>query len=222
MKNNIFRIIMWGMVVLSFPSCHGILGDIYDHPTEESDSPYGFIETNPEKHSGKIFIDVHSYTQWVYINFEDQEIYTKNIDKNTGKLTEAEPEIWDLAMHRYDSKTNNGSVLETSYSSLDALRNVGKLPEGKFIPDVMGKVTTDMSGMMDGVILYADSPINEELAKWLNVDTSQMPPIYTLSKKVYLLKTEEGKYAALYIPNYLNDEYDSGYLTIEYIYPLEF
>ena len=222
MKNNIFQIIMWGMIVLSFPSCHGILGDIYDNPKEESSSPYGFIETNPETHSGTIFIDTHLYTQWVYINFEDQEIYTTNIDKDTGKLIEEEPEIWDFAMHRYDGKTNGGSVMETSYTSLAALRNAGKLPNGKFVPDVQSKITTDMSGMMDGVILYADSSINEELAKWLKVDTSQMPPIYTLSKKVYVLKTKEGKYAALYIPNYLNDEYDSGYLTIEYIYPLEF
>ena len=222
MKNNIFRIIMWGMVILSFPSCHGILGDIYDTPTEESKSPYGFVETNPEKHSGKIFIDAHTYTQWIYVNLEDQEIYINNLDINTGKLIEEEPEIWDFAMHRYDGKTHGGAIMETSYSNLDELVNAGRLPAGKFVSDIPGKITVDMSGMMEGNILYSESSVNMELAKWLNVDTSQMPPIYTLSKKVYLLKTKEGKYAALYFPSFRNDASESGYLTIEYVYPLEF
>lgn len=208
--------------MLSFPSCHGILGDIYDEPSEESKLTYGFIETNPATHSGKIYIDVSSYTQWIYMNFEDQDIYINDIDKETGKLIGEEPKEWDFAMHRYDGKTRGGAIMETSFSSLDELVHSGKLPEGEFVSDILGKITVDMSNMMDGIIIYSESFINMEFAKWLDVNTNQMPPIYTLSKKVYILRTKEGKYAALYLPNFRNAASDSGFITIEYVYPLEF
>ena len=222
LKKSFFQIFMMGMIAISFPSCHGILDDIYDMPQEDAKKEVGFIETDSENHSGRIYIDATSYTQWTYIDFDHQEIFVTNIDKDKGAELEAQPQSWQLALHRYDAKTNVGSVLETQYNSLSELKNAGKLPEGTFVADIEGKVTTDMSGMMEGNILYADSPINMEIGKWLNVDTSEMPPIYTLSKKVYLLKTKEGKYAALYLSNYMNDALKKGFMTIDYIYPLEF
>ena len=54
------------------------------------------------------------------------------------------------------------------------------------------KVAIDMSGMMDGNIVYMESYYNEELSKWLNVDKSNMPPTYTLSNKVYMVKLKDG------------------------------
>ena len=210
------------MIAVSFPSCHGILDDIYDMPPAETDKEYGFIETHPETHSGTIYVDAHSYTQWVYIDFEGQEVYVTNIDKEKEQEIEPQPESWQFAIHRYDTKTNQGAVLETSYTSLSALQEAGKMPEGTFTADVQDKVTTDMSGMMDNNILYAPSPVNRVLSLWLDIDKSSMPPTYTLSKKVYLLKTKEGKFAALYLSNYMNEGFQKGYMTVDYIYPLEF
>lgn len=207
--------------MLSFPSCHGILGDIYDQPKEEK-IPNTFYNQDLQKHSGNIYIDAHEYDQWIYINLEDQEITPVRLDKQTGELLQPEPENWDFAMHRYDGKTNAGAVLETTYTSLDELLYSGKLPEGNFVSDVDSRIIVDMSKMVDGIVLEVDASINEEFGKWLDVNMDQMPPIYTLSKKVYLLRTKEGKYAALYIPDFRNEFTESGYLTFEYIYPLEF
>ena len=76
--------------------------------------------------------------------------------------------------------------------------------------------------MMNGVILYAPSWYNPELSKWLNVDTSTMPPVYTMSGRVYVLKTQDGKAAALQLNNYMNDSKVKGFMTIDYIYPVKF
>ena len=78
-----------------------------------------------------------------------------------------------------------------------------------------------MSGMMDGNIVYMESYYNEELSKWLNVDKSNMPPTYTLSNKVYMVKLKDGTYAAVRLTNYMNASGVKGFMTIDYIYPCE-
>lgn len=220
LRKILFQLLVMGMIAISFPSCHGILDDIYDEAEEKNE--FGFIRVDPESQSGTIYVDAHSYTQWTYIDFDGKEIYVTNIDKEKGKEIESQPEKWELALHRYDAKTNQGAVLETSYSSLSELKSAGKLPEGTFVADIQDKVAVDMSQMMDNNIIYAESPVNKEIGKWLNVDTSQMPPIYTLSNKVYLLKTKEGKYAALFLSNYMSNGFQKGFMTIDYLYPLEY
>ena len=220
LKNLFFRIFMMGMIVISFPSCHGIFDDIYDTPPTDNEPKYGFFEVDDATKSGKIYIDASSYTKWTYIDFETKTIHTEDIEKHTGDTTI--PEYWDLAIHRYDAKTNDGSVLSTTFSNLSELKASGSIPQGNYVSDEQSKITTDMSGMMEGNILYVDSPVNPELVKWLNVDTSSMPPIYTLAKNVYILKNKDGKFAAILFTNYMNDSNEKGFITIEYIYPLEF
>ena len=91
------------------------------------------------------------------------------------------------------------------------------------IPDIsMATLAAiDMSGMMDGNIVYMESYYNEELSKWLNVDKSNMPPTYTLSNKVYMVKLKDGTYAAVRLTNYMNASGVKGFMTIDYIYPFE-
>ena len=138
-------------------------------------------------------------------------------------LEQKEPEEWDIAVHRYDVKTNAGAVLETGFTGFSALRNADAMPEGAYVEDVWttAKIAIDMSGMMDGNIVYMESYYNEELSKWLNVDKSNMPPTYTLSNKVYMVKLKDGTYAAVRLTNYMNASGVKGFMTIDYIYPFE-
>ena len=210
-----------GVALLSLPSCNGMFAGIYDEPVEASE--FGFINVEPATSSGTIYIDAVSYTKWTYIDFETSSIDTTVIAED-GSETGEVMEGWDFAVHRYDTKTNNGSVIETEYTSLDDFMASGKLPDGEYVEDVWteDKITIDMSGMMQGIILYAPSYYNPELSKWLNVDTSTMPPIYTMSGKVYVLINSEGKAAAILLTNYMNDSKVKGYMTIDYVYPVEF
>ena len=105
-------------------------------------------------------------------------------------------------------------------SLISALRNADAMPEGAYVEDVWttAKIAIDMSGMMDGNIVYMESYYNEELSKWLNVDKSNMPPTYTLSNKVYMVKLKDGTYAAVRLTNYMNASGVKGFMTIDYFF----
>lgn len=214
-KRSLFLRSMLGVVIVLLSACNGIFEDIYDEPQDLQSNDYGFIKVDEATNSGTIYIDATQYTRWIYINFHTHQIDSVEITDDM-----VEPEAWDLAVHRYDAKTNKGSVQETNFTSLDALVASGTLPSGNFVADEPSKVTVDMSGMMDGVILYAESDVNPVLSAWLNVDTSTMPPIYTLSNKVYIVKLKDGTYAAVRLSNFMNDASVKGFMTIDYVYPL--
>lgn len=210
---------MLGMVLISFPACNGILSDIYDElPTEEK-KEFGFIVVNKESKSGTIYIDATKYTKWTYINFHTLTIDSLEIEENM-----VEPQNWDIAIHRYDAKTNEAFVLETGFSDLSAFKASGKMPEGTYLKDIWTekKIIVDISGMMEGKLGYAKSNYNAELSKWLFVDTSIMPPNYNPSGKVYVIKLKDNTVAAVRLMNFMNASKIKGYMTIDYIYPLEF
>ena len=99
------------------------------------------------------------------------------------------------------------------------------MPEAeKFVEDewTTNKIAIDMSGMMEGNIVYTDSYYNAALSSWLNVDTSTMPPIYTMSSQVYLLRLKDNTYAAIRFTNYTNAKGIKGYIDFNFSYPIEF
>lgn len=48
-----------------------------------------------------------------------------------------------------------------------------------------------------------------------------MPPVYTLSRKIYLLRLADGTHAALRLANFMNDSAVKGFMTIDYLYPVQ-
>lgn len=202
---------MTGAVAISLLSCEGIFSGIYDEADEDGEGGVG---------EGSIYADVTSYTQWVYVNFHDSVMSTAEIAED-GSFTD--PEEWDIALHRWDARTNGGAAMETEYTSLDELASSAQMPSGTYVEDIWTteQIVIDMSNMMSGILGYAESYYNPELSKWIDVDTSSMPPSYTLSGKVYMLALSDGTYVALQLSNYTNSSGVKGYLTIDYIYPFE-
>ncbi len=190
-------------------SCNGIFAWIYDVEQEEVEA--GITE-------GSIYACVTSYTQWICVNFRTQQLDTVAIASDG---TFEDPIDWDIALHRWDVRTNGGAALETSYTSLEDLQAATEFPSGDFVEDIWteSQIIIDMSGMMEGVLGYAPSYYNTELSKWMDVDTSGMPPSYTPSYKVYLLRLADETIVALRLANYTNANGVKGYLTIEYVYP---
>ncbi len=197
---------------LALPSCDGIYDSLDDMPT-------GVDEGNSFS-----YIDATEYTTWTYVSLADHSTITLEYDDTVNI-----PDGWAFALHRYDCKTNGGGALETGFTSLEDLEaSLGagsySVPEASaFVPDVDGEIAIDMSRMMSGDIGYADSGINVELGKWLDLDTSVMPPIYTPSGRVYLLRMNDGTVAALLFTGFSNPFYydAKGYISLDYIYPLE-
>ena len=186
-------------------ACNGILDGIYDQPDNENNT--GF------ENEGEIFIDATSYTQWVYIDFSERSTVTLGYDEDA-------PQNWDIAVHRYDVKTNGAKVVETNYSDFDQAITA-TIDEADLVSDIWttNQIVIDMSTMMDGYLGYTESSYNPELSKWLNVDTSTMPPIYTPSGKVYIVYLPDGTRAGVKLLNFMNDMQVKGYMTIQYMYP---
>ena len=214
------------VAAMSFTACNGMFDGLYDDEDAGEDigstSGYGFVSIDEEDNSGTIYVDVTSYLKWTLIDFHSLSIDSLYIDSETlaDPFDGTEPD-WDIAVHRWDARTNGASVLETGYTGFSVIQSLGEMPSGTYVEDVESSVTADMSGMMDGDIGYSECYVNEELSKWIDVDTSSMPPSYSLSNKVYLVKLTDGTYIALRLTDYMNASGTKGYLTIEYIYPFE-
>lgn len=217
MKPFFFKTGILGVIILSLSACNGILEGIYDEPIEK-ESEFGFIEISEGDKTGMVYINATSYTRWTYINF-----HTLTVDSMEIADDAEEPDDWDIAIHRYDAKTNGGAVIETGFTGFEALQASGKMPEGDYVQDewTTSQIIIDMSGMMQGNIKYAESYYNSELSKWLKVDTQNMPPSYYPSNKVYVVKLKDGTFVALRLKKYMNASGDKGYMMIEYLYPFE-
>ncbi len=204
---------MSGVAAVLLPSCNDVLGDLYDEPVATSE--YGFVEVCTDSEPGLIYINATDYATWTYIDFSDKTIDSLSVD-------DPAPTHWDFAVHRYDTKTDNARVIGTSLTDINQARTWKNTDNEQGVADIWttDKIVTDMSTMMDGYLSYADSYYNPELSEWLDVDTSTMPPIYTMSDKVYIILLSDGSRAAVKLVDFMNAAGVKGYMSIQYIYPL--
>lgn len=211
-RNAIFKYTIVLGATMSLSACNGIFESIYDAP----------IETKMEvKENSFSQVKTVEYTAWTYINLSERKVTTVQI----GDEYESEiPDNWDFAIHRYDIKTNGGAGYQTTYTSIDEFKATGKLPKAEdFVTDewTTDKIAIDMSGMMEGKIKYAASYRNSILSKWLDVNISTMPPVYTMSNQVFLIRLKDHTYAAIRFTNYMNARGIKGYIDFDFQYPLE-
>lgn len=206
------KLILAMLASLMFFSCNGILENIYDLPGTSENDKYGFILGDGSQ--GRIYIDATGYQEWHYVDLKNKVVITTSVD-------EPAPDSWDFAIHRYDAKTNGGAVAELQTYDFASMPDIQTIPDSSFVEDIWttDQITIDMSQMMNGIIIYAEDYYNPCLSRWLNVDTSMMPPIYTLSEKVYLIRLSDGTYAALRLSNFMNDAAVKGFMSIDYLYP---
>ena len=154
-------------------------------------------------------VDVSAYDQWVYLSFESRTPVVLGVEEDA-------PAQWDIALHRENVKTNRGAALVTEATSLAALT---ELPSGDFVSDVMTDSTliVDMSQMMQEILGYQKSEINPVLNAW--VERSGMPPVYTVKNNVYVVRTQEGRYATIKFASYKDAEDKTGFATFSYVFP---
>ena len=216
-KRNYFLII--GLICSIFSSCDGIFEDIYDKPTNKYE--IGFNNVDSLYNTGTIYIDASDYMNWIYIDLHNKVVDTVYIDTTCVAPVPNEPQNWDIGIHRYDVKTNKGMALETKSSDIISSAFITTLPKGEFVKDNENdSVTVDMSRMVEGIIKKVPSDVNRTISSWLSLDLSTMPPIYKLSNKVYIVKMKDDTYAALQLKNYMSPAGTKGYMTIDYVYPL--
>lgn len=209
---KIRNVILSGAAGVLLSACNGMFSGIYDEPDAKTVSEFGFVTPVTVNGQGTVYIDATDYTKWVYIDFANRTVETTDVDSPA-------PAQWDIAVHRYDVKTNGGEVAETDVADFIGITTLSEsFVEDEWTTDV---IVTDMSTMMDGYLSYADSFHNPVLSRWLDVDKSTMPPIYTMSGRVYVVRLSDGRCLAVRLDNYMNDAGVKGYMTISYKYPFE-
>ncbi len=194
-----------------FSACD-MLGDVYD-------------DAEVTVQEGQYYIDATDYAQWVYINLHTPAPTITTATISLDDLTETgAPEQWDIAQHRYDVKTHGAAAMMTPYHSISDLEAAGLPREGQWVTDEESEhaITVDMSHMMEGYLTYAPGHKNNEIGKWIDVDTSNMPPNYTMYDNVMLLRFSDGTYAAIQLANFMStDSYQiKGWMTVNYKYPI--
>lgn len=196
-------------------SCDGMFDGLYDDEVPK---------TETEMSNGQFSINASSYSQWVYINLHDMSIKNVNIttDSTTGEANFEEPADWDIAIHKFNLKTNGGSAIETEYTSISDLKDAGCLPDSTFKTDTWydSKVIIDLSGMMSGNIKYCPSYVNDVVARWIT--STGMPPTYTTSDRVYVIRLKDDTEAAIHFDAYMDNDGTKGFITCSYEYPLTF
>lgn len=157
-------------------------------------------------------IDARSYQDWVYFSFE------------SGAVVEIDPEnfseslVWDIAFHRNDVRLNcgeSGSGLAGAYTTdKTGLSEVFTAPETGYVVDA---TKTIMTKFVLPEPIFEEQPANLEI-NWLEVDTSNPPPVYTLHDKVFVVRTASGKYAKIKFTNYLGNMNETMIISMSYVY----
>lgn len=133
-----------------------------------------------------------------------------------------EPEEWTIAIHRNNVRTNGGAVLRTNCKSMAELPESSKTFDGMtFTEDEWSEndVWDGQEKMLLGLVPSQGIKINRLLSSWLIVKVPPMPPEFSMDSRVFVLRLNDGTYAALQLNNYLSPQGEKCFMTINYEYP---
>ncbi len=136
---------------------------------------------------------------------------------------QAEPENWTFAVHNNNVRTNAGAVCETAYTSFEEMPLDREWLQGlSYTKDVWNEtdVWVVKDKMLLGLIGNQGIGINPILGRWLTMKIPPMPPAYTLNPHVFILRLDNGTYAALRLVDYMDAAGNKYHLRINYKYPL--
>lgn len=144
-------------------------------------------------------VDARSKEMWMYFDFSRGSVVSVDNPKT---------ENWDLSIRRHVIRTNGGATNPNGKAALLAIEEqdfsaVTRIPDkAAFISDVRAKKR-----------LHPYNPVVDKWYKYSYTTNVLLPkPI------VYLVRTQDGKYAKMRIVSYYCKGNISGCMTIEYVY----
>ena len=157
--------------------------------------------------SYSVTLDATAYDRWVYFSFADTQV----VEVTDFKTSYG----WDIAFHRYDVRLNCGISGPGKGGSYDAgvidFESLLEVPEnGYSLNDSIGIIAES------GNWVYTNVPGDTVLSTWLTF--AGPPPTYTINDNIYAIKTADGKYAKIWLKDYYNDNSETGYVTMKYVY----
>lgn len=178
--------------------CGLLLGGLAFTGCDENDNGKTGNEGNEENKVFEAAVVAHEYGEWTYFRFVDGttttlQIQKKEVGDSYVYEVDAEEEgalAWDIAVHKYNMRTNNGLVKKLEVRNFDAV-TVGNVPaDEEMVGDTDGSVMADMSQMQSGFVGYQKVKLNQELGGWVTATpTGTMPPYkYELNDNVFVVK----------------------------------
>ena len=140
----------------------------------------------------------------------------------TSTAAQSEPDEWHIAVHRNNVRTNGGAAYETSYTSMYELPESSKaFADVTFTPDQWNQLDVWIirEQMLQGLIGNQGIEVNPVLSSWLKVDIPPIPPTFTLNNHVFIIRFDDGTFAAIQLENYQSPAGTKCCLTINYKYP---
>ena len=140
----------------------------------------------------------------------------------TPTAEQPEPEKWHISVHRNNVRTNGGAAYETSYTSMSELPESSEaFADATFTPDTWNEldVWTIREQMLQGFVGNQGIRVNPVLSSWLKLEIPPVPPAFTLNNHVFIVRFDDGTYAAIQLENYQNAAGVKCCLTINYKYP---
>ena len=129
---------------------------------------------------------------------------------------------WSIAVHRNNVRTNGGAVFETSYTRIDQLPESSEaFADMPFTEDIWteNEVWDSQTQMLQSLVPSQGIKVNRVLSSWLTMRIPPMPPQFVHNNHVFILRLNDGTYAALQLEDYLSPTGTKCYLTINYKYP---
>lgn len=130
---------------------------------------------------------------------------------------------WDIAIHKYEFKTNGCSVAQLNTQDLASV-DLSVAEGATYTADTEGHtINVDLSHMMEGFVGTMTTPLNEVLGAWVTATpTGSMPPYtYELNSNVFVIRMADGQYAKVQFLDYSNDNDEAAYANMNYEYPLQ-
>ena len=193
--------VLIGLCALSATGCERVAGDGFDPASATySPTPPRPVET-VEHLTGPIVytVDARSDNVWVYFDFSRGAVVP---------VLDPKEDAWDLAFKRYVMKSNGGR------SNPDGQGAVLKLSRRDF--GALSKVPGDVEFQADVHPKNRLHPFNPVLEKWYNY--SYLANVLAPKPEVYIIRTQEGKYAKMRMLSYYCTGNAAGCMTFEYVY----
>ena len=144
-------------------------------------------------------VDARSKELWMYFDFSRASVVGVQNPKT---------DAWDIAFQRHTMRTNGGATNPSGQAAVLALPHkdlaaVTRVPaEAEFVADVQTKKRLH--------------PYNPALQKWYNY--SYTTNVLIPKSEVYIVRTQDGKYAKMRILSYYCKGDEAGCMTFEYVY----
>lgn len=151
-------------------------------------------------------VQATSYTDWVYYSFSEDTIVSVADPANASN--------WDIALMRNHVRTNSG----TSGSGQGGAFDAGVIDFDGYVtaPETGYLVDDSVQAFNFATMEYSPVAASSVLEGWGSF-SSDTPPVFTPSLKVFAVKTATGKYVKLMFLNYYGTE-GSGYITFKYLH----